>query len=361
MMTFSLSNCRRTSRWLGLAVMGLLSGARAYAGPTKTPPKGTAAPTTSASSAGSAATSASPTTRDAMKSTASDLFDKGVKAMDEGRWEDCRAALLAAWSVHPSYQIAGNLAECEVKLGRAATAAEHLRFFLREMPATAPPERKARGEELLREVRPKIAELTVRVNKVDAEVLVDGVSVGRSPLAASIFLEPGEHPIEAKLAEEHAKQTVSTKGGEVNEVVLHLGSAGERTVEPRSMVPAYVIGGVGVASLIAGGVLVGLYKAGEADVREHMPRDAQGQPLCQRPPAAGTPLAECADLATKTREANAYGTGAPILFAVGGVAAAGVIAYLLWPASKPVAAQSSMRVVPSFGANGVGVSWTGSF
>lgn len=358
-MTF-FSSGRSTLRWSGLAVMVLVSGARAYAAPTKIPPKGAASLPTSAASA-SASTSASPTTRDAMKSTASDLFDKGVKAMDEGRWEDCRAALLAAWSVHPSYQIAGNLAECEVKLGRSATAAEHLRFFLREMPATAPVERKARGEELLRDVRPKIAELTVRVNKADAEVLVDGVSVGRSPLAASIFVEPGEHTIAAKLADDQTTEAVSTKGGEVNEVVLHLGSAGQQTGEPRSTVPAYVIGGVGVASLIAGGVLLGLYKAGEADVREHMPRDAQGQPLCQRPPAAGTPLPECADLAAKTKEANAYGTGAPILFAAGGVAAAGVIAYLLWPSSKPAAAQFSMRVVPSFGANGVGVSWTGSF
>ena len=67
-----------------------------------------------------------PANPDAVRDTAKELFDKGVQAADAGKWEACRAALLAAWDIRPTYQVAGNLGECEAKLGRTLEAAEHL-------------------------------------------------------------------------------------------------------------------------------------------------------------------------------------------------------------------------------------------
>lgn len=253
---------RRLAPWLGVI---LLHAVVAEAGP----PKAAAAPNHAAGSATatsrssatasakvSATASAAPSStaaapHDALKSTASELFDKGVTAAAESRWEDCRAALLAAWSIHPSYQIAGNLAECEVKLGRNADAAEHLRFFLREVPADAPAERKARGETLMKEVRPKVAELSVRVNKADADVLVDGKSVGRSPLASSVFVEPGAHKMEAKLDGATAHAEVTATGGGTQEVTVPF-------EEPKKVesnrTPAHIAFGVGGAGLLLGAI-----------------------------------------------------------------------------------------------------------
>jgi hypothetical protein len=292
-----------------------------------------------------------------MKSTASDLFDTGSKAMDESRWEDCRAAFLAAWGIHPSHQIAGNLAECEAKLGRHADAAEHLRFALREMPATVPAERRTRGEELLRELRPKVAEVSIRVSKPDAEVFVDGKSVGRSPLAMPLFVEPGNHAVEAKLAGAVTKGTVSAKGGGAHEVAL----AFEEAAPPRSTAPAYVIGGGGVASLIAGAVLFGMAEAGKSDIRRQTPRDGSGAPACAKPGADGATAAVCDELRAKGFTANTLGNASIAMFVLGGAAVAGAVAYRLWPEERQPASGRSARVLPVVSASGGGLVVTGAF
>jgi hypothetical protein len=319
--------------------------------PAAAPPK--ALPATSAVPSASAP----PTERDAMKSAARDLFDKGSKAMDESRWEDCRAALLAAWSIHPSHQIAGNLAECEVKLERHADAAEHLRFFLREIPATAPPERKARGEELLREVRPKIAELTLRVSKPDAEIFVDGKSVGRSPLATSVYVEPGDHAIEARLAGAVAKGAVSAKGGGAHEVTLAFADEDAPATARKEIVIAGA--SLGSVAVITGGVLLGVAIAQREALVPDAPKNGLGTAACADvQPAAGA-SANCNDLRSKAAAAGTTGQAGVGLLIGGAAVGAATALYALWPRSA--GRDHTSRVIPAIGPNGAGFVWMGSF
>jgi hypothetical protein len=57
----------------------------------------------------------------------------------------------------------------------------------------------------------------------DAEILVDGQPIGRSPLSEEVFVDPGPHAIEARLhGHEPARQVIEVEGGASVEVALSL-------------------------------------------------------------------------------------------------------------------------------------------
>jgi hypothetical protein len=297
----------------------------------------------------SAPAGAEPAKDDAVRGTAKELFDKGVQAADAGKWEECRAALLAAWNIRPTYQIAGNLAECEAKLSRWTEAARHLAFFLREIPATAPQERKKAGEALFKEVRAKVGEVTIRVSKPDAEVLVDGNSVGRAPLTEAIFVEPGARTIEARLLGKTASSTVQATAGGSHSVEIKLPEdtaplpTGTSTVAPppRSALPAFVLGG---AAVVVAGVGIGLNVAAQdgdkaakgifEDIRSKAGTCVDGAPNYD---------ARCGDLGARTRANDVMSRTSVGLFIGAGALAGGAVLYWLWPGAAPVKLGASVQ------------------
>jgi hypothetical protein len=126
------------------------------------------------------------------------LYRTGVSASDEGRSDDARVFFLAAWRMKQHWQIAANLAAAEARTGRHRDAAEHFEFALRTGLNELSPQERQRIQELLNKSRAHIGALTIQVNVPQAEVLVDGVVVGKSPLTAPIFVEPGARTIEAR-------------------------------------------------------------------------------------------------------------------------------------------------------------------
>jgi hypothetical protein len=291
-----------------------------------------------------------------MKSTASELFEKGVQAMQAGKWEECRAALLAAWAIHRNYQIAGNLAECETKLSRFGDAAGHLTFFLREMPATAPAERRARGEELLREVRPKVAELKVRVSKADADVLLDGKSIGRSPLNEPLFVEPGDHKLEAKLGSEAAQGNVSAQGGETHEVTLTFDRE-TKPPPPKSLVPLIALGAGAVAVGAVGGGLLGAWSGKRAEVQSTSESILTAGASCIA--GAANFDARCTNLEKDARTAETLNrAGIGMLLGASALALGAGAYWLFWPAPST---QQGARLIPVASAHGGGAVLIGSF
>lgn len=259
--------------------------------------------------------------------------------MDEQRLEDCRASFLAAWNIHRNYQVAGNLALCEAKLGRNADAAEHAAFFLHEMPPTAPADRKASAEALFKEIRPKVAELSIRVNKSGAEVFLDGRSIGHAPLAASVFVEPGDRKVEARFGDAMARNTVSAKGGGTHEVALTFEEA--KPPQPRSALPAFILGG---AAVVAAGVGIGLNVAAQDgdraakgtfdDIRSKAGTCVDGAPNYD---------ARCGDLLARTRGNDVMSRTSVGLFIGAGALAGGAVLYWLWPGAAPVKLGASVQ------------------
>lgn len=125
-------------------------------------------------------------------------YEDGVRAAKLALWSKAYASFLTAWRLKQHYQIAANLGRAELELRKYRDAAEHLTYFLREASDVHADEREA-AQAMLDEARANVGALTIIVDRAGAEVLIDGVAVGKAPLAHEIFVDPGQRAIAAKL------------------------------------------------------------------------------------------------------------------------------------------------------------------
>jgi hypothetical protein len=230
--------------------------------------------------------------------------------------------------------------------------------------------------------RKEVGTLRITVNVEGAEVLVDGVSVGRAPLADDVFVEAGKRIVEARLiGQVTATKTLDMKKGATEDVKLELvaavptatasatvkatasATATAPTATPRSKVPAFVLGGAGIASLIVGAALYGGGEGKKNDVSSTEPRGADGKPLCSKtdPPTGPDAHADCEKVRNSLRDANTLTNTGIALFPIGALALAGAAAYLIWPAAPAAQKKSAWRIVPAVSTSGAGAIWTGSF
>ncbi|WP_438033784.1 hypothetical protein [Sorangium sp. So ce204] len=328
------------------------------------------------------ATSPAPAQADAMSRAARDMSAKGEEAWMQGKYDLCHAWFLAAWSIRPHRQIAGNLAACELKVGRYRDAAEHLAFLMRPTPDGKPTPLSQEHRALLDEAMAKIAVL-----QIDAEpgttVVLDGNIVGQAPLPTPLYLEPGEHTIEGQ-----------SRAGAQAQFPLRLAPGTQRNIElhppapkptPTTPVPApapppvtptpaqappdtrvrdgVVIGGLalGGAAIAAGVVLavVSNSKSGEADDALHSIVKDGGINACNDPAfrARCDTLADAYIAEGTTR--NLAITG----FVTAGAALGGAaLASVMWPVGTPRTATSrGVRIVPAITTQSAGLSIGGVF
>jgi hypothetical protein len=128
------------------------------------------------------------------------LHEDGLQAAKQRRWEQAYSLLTRAWEQERLWQVAEGLGRTEVELGKYRDAAEHLTIFLRETRdiATVSAEERAEAERLLSLARAQVVALSILVEPAGADVFVDGVLVGKAPLADPVFVVPGRRSVEAR-------------------------------------------------------------------------------------------------------------------------------------------------------------------
>lgn len=131
----------------------------------------------------------------------------GDRARLAGRWPDAAAAYRAALAAAETAglpeekhaPILGELGSCEEALGPHRDAAEHLDKALEHLSAISR-EQRWRFEQAQKKAESQVGILHISVDPPDAEVLVDGKSLGASQPSYQVFVEPGRHTIRARLA-----------------------------------------------------------------------------------------------------------------------------------------------------------------
>jgi hypothetical protein len=220
---------------------------------------------------------------------------EGMKLADAGRCVEAVDKLSRAEKLHHAPIVLARLGECQVTQGKIVDGTENLRRVLREAlpanPSAALTRARERAETVLDSAKPKIAGLTISVSGQQGApitVTVDGTAVPTALLGAERPTDPGEHIIEAS-ATGFLKSSarVGLGPGEKQAVTLKLetdpnfvapaaptAAAPEAPSAPRSTpapetnfsasssstpmsaapnrTPAYIVGGVGVAALLAG-------------------------------------------------------------------------------------------------------------
>ena len=170
---------------LGITLLALVPGTPACAQPPPPPP---------------APVVVSPPLSPEQDAEATRLYDEGRKLARMEQWIKARDAFLRAWRLKPHWQIAAALGRAELKAGLHRDAAEHLTASLRDAPAGLDEADRKELQSMNAKARARVGALTITVDPPGAEVLVNGLSVGKTPLQDVVFVDPGPVFVEARLA-----------------------------------------------------------------------------------------------------------------------------------------------------------------
>lgn len=159
------------------------------------------------------------------------LEEQAKQAALAGRHEEALKMLHEAWAIHPSRGTACNIGRVAFHHGVMRDAAEFLSICTQTTCSTITPpvetpadrDRLTRSFDDLGKARAEVVALTIEVSDPRAVVLVDGEAVEQTPSCRVVYVEPGAHVIEAKLAG-HVTATARINGakGESLKVPLKL-------------------------------------------------------------------------------------------------------------------------------------------
>jgi hypothetical protein len=292
----------------------------------------------------SAQTSASDTAK------VTELFKNGKAAFGRGEMAEAERLFSQAFAIRKSSDIAANLAQSELEQEKYRSAAEHFTWALANLlPSASDAQRKA-VEIGLAKSRAEVAVLRLDIHPEGSDVLVAAQSVGKSPVAGGVFVDPGEVIISVKHEGFIAidKRIVVAKGTE-QAVQIDLfeddraappkpapvgsglttapaSSSQADRAEPKSLVPAYIVTGVAVAGGVAG-LAFTLSANGKEDDADELLERVNAAGTCN----GGASSADCEALKQQRESVDSSRNLAIGSFVLGGVAAV-VAGYLYWDA-----------------------------
>ena len=201
------------------------------------------------------------------------LFQAGQKAMDGGSYAEACARFDESLRLDPAAGTLLNLAECNEKQGKVASAWGHLRHALDLLPATD--ERRAYAEKKVKELEPRLPRVSIRVMPAlppGAHVSRDGEDVGSAALGLLIPVDPGTHEITLVSGERRHATSIQVSASESRVIVLEaVGAAPDASRSPGSRsihgkkLAAFGAAGGAIAGLTLG-IASGLAAANRNDV-----------------------------------------------------------------------------------------------
>jgi hypothetical protein len=243
-----------------------------------------------------------------------------------------------------------NLAQCEEHQGKLMSALTHWR----EGIALLPPgdERIAVSTERAATLEQKIPRLTVKLGPAapaGSKVTLDGADLKPAAIGAAVTLDPGEHVIVVSApGHMEARSTISLTRGERREITMTPGSEQPQQADPPSTpdppvsppspgrgagwTAGFVVGGLGLAALAAGGVTGILTIQKKADKEEACPNYR-------------CPTDKRFSAGEDARKAGAlFSTISTVTFAVGGAAVVAGIILIATSASKAPRVSTTVEV-----------------
>lgn len=212
--------------------------------------------------------------------TAEALFRAGRVAAEAGNYAVACPKFEESYRLDPALGTLLNLADCEENRGELARAWHHFRQLREALPPSDV--RRPIAETRIRALEPRIPKLrVVLVGGVAANVTRDDIAMGTASLDSSLPIDPGRHVIAVTAAGRHMKRyEVFVGEGDDREIAVTPGEpildakpfrATSIVMRPRDDAPvtittpavdhneerrteSIVLGGIGVASLVAGTV-----------------------------------------------------------------------------------------------------------
>jgi hypothetical protein len=290
---------------------------------------------------------------------AEQLFGSGLKLMEDGRFSEACPKLEKSQKLDPGTGTLLNLALCNEAIGKTASAWSQFRLVVGEAREKGRLDRMKTAQEHADALAPKLSYLTVelspgaRVNGL--EVLVDGAPRAADLLGIPLPSDPGTRRVEARAPGKRAWSGDVDVGPDSDRKAIVIPALEDAPAAPVTAPPpadraapaaegggsrtaGWIIGGAGLATLLAGGVF-GLL----AIARNDDSIACGAQPVCND---------------TSYSTARGYAWAANIAVPLGAIGV-GVGAYLLLaPAPAPT---RSVRLAPLGGARALGLGLEGRF
>lgn len=150
-------------------------------------------------------------------------FSSGVALFREG---DHRAALVEfrrAYELSHNHRVLYNIGQAEFEVQDYAGALRSFQRYLAEGGAEIEAERRAAVEADIRRLSTRVARLTVKVNVAGAEVLIDDVPSGHSPLKEPVVVSAGRRKLTVHKAElPPVTRFLDLAGGDATSVSIDL-------------------------------------------------------------------------------------------------------------------------------------------
>ena len=169
------------------------------------------------------------------KGAAREHFQKGLAAFADQRFAEAAEEFDEAYKLSPAFKLLYNIGLVDVALGRSVEAVDAFDRYLKQGASAIPAERRREvGEEIDKQLA-RIGTVSIRTFPEGAEIRIDGVLVGRTPLPKPVRVNAGRHAVEAILAG-HSAQTreiaISGKADSAIEMTL------EAIAAPAASAPA---------------------------------------------------------------------------------------------------------------------------
>ncbi|MEZ4307179.1 MAG: PEGA domain-containing protein [Polyangiaceae bacterium] len=159
-------------------------------------------------------------------------YEKGKQLYGEGAFDAALAELQRSYELAPSYKILYNIALVQRARNDFAGALSAYEKYLSDGAKDIPASRKQEVQKELETLRTLVVRVEIRASVTEADIAIDDVPVGKSPLSG-VVLNPGTHRISgSKEGRQSAVKVVKTAGGDSITVELDLPEAG--TASPPS-------------------------------------------------------------------------------------------------------------------------------
>lgn len=150
-------------------------------------------------------------------------FQIAVDLYHEGSFEGALAEFRKAYQLSPSYRVLYNIAQAQYALHDFVGAYKSLIQYRNEGGEDITGERRDQVAELLAKLRERIAHIEITTNAVGADIRIDDVTVGTSPLPGPVPVNVGQRKVTAfKAGSPVATRTVTVAGKENVKVDLHV-------------------------------------------------------------------------------------------------------------------------------------------
>jgi hypothetical protein len=153
-------------------------------------------------------------------------FAAGVQLFHEGSFDAALAEFRKAYQLAPSYRVLYNIAQVQFELHDYVEALKSFRQYLAEGGPEVPAERRAQVEGEVQKLERRVATLEIAAEVEGAEILIDDVPVGTTPLRSPIIVNAGSRRITAtKPGRVTTARSLTVAGGDRVKVELKLPEA----------------------------------------------------------------------------------------------------------------------------------------